>query len=67
MVIADKVSRKKVDTLHKEYALKFQEISEQHESLMVETSKQSQLAMIKGMVGGTLLGSAIAIAASFII
>lgn len=67
MVIADKVSRKKIDTLNKEYSHKLQKLSEQQKSLITEITKTSQLAMIKGMVGGAFLGSAIAIAASFIL
>jgi len=67
MVIADKVSRNKVETLNKEFTLKIQQLDEQQKALLTEISKESQLAMIKGMVGGALLGSTIAIAASFIL
>lgn len=67
MVIADKVSRKKIDTLNKEYSHKLQTLGEQQKSLITEITKASQLAMIKGMIGGAFLGSTIAIAASFIL
>lgn len=67
MVIADKVSRKKIDTLNKEFTLKLKQLDDQQKALVTEISKESQFAMIKSMVGGALLGSAIAIGASFIL
>jgi CheY-like chemotaxis protein len=67
MVIADKVSRKKVDILAKENARKIQELEEQQNNLVAEIANQSQMAMLKGMIGGAFLGAAIAIAAGFII
>jgi CheY-like chemotaxis protein len=67
MVIADKVSRKKVDILAKENARKIQELEEQQNNLVAEIANQSQMAMFKGMIGGAFLGATIAIAAGFII
>lgn len=67
MVIADKVSRKKVDILAKENASKIQQLEEQQNNLLVEIANQSQTAMLKGLIGGAVLGAAIAIAAGFII
>jgi CheY-like chemotaxis protein len=67
MLIADKVSRKKVDILAKENARKIQELEEQQNNLVAEIANQSQMAMLKGMIGGAFLGAAIAIAAGFII
>jgi CheY-like chemotaxis protein len=67
MVIADKVSRKKIDALNKEYLLKIENIEEQQGRLIAEIANKSQLAMFKGIIGGALLGAIIAIAASFII
>jgi len=67
MVIADKVSRKKVDILAKENASKIQQLEEQQNNLLVEIANQSQTAMLKGLIGGALLGAAIAIATGFII
>ena len=65
MVIADKISRKKVESLNKEFTLKIQKLDEQQAALLATISKESQLAMMKGIVGGALLGSATAIVASF--
>lgn len=67
MVIADKVSRKKVDILAKENASKIQQLEEQQNNLLVEIANQSQTAMLKGLIGGALLGAVIAITAGFII
>jgi hypothetical protein len=67
MVIADKVSRKKVDILAKENASKIQQLEEQQNNLLVEIANQSQIAMLRGLIGGALLGAAMAIAAGFII
>jgi CheY-like chemotaxis protein len=67
MVIADKISRNKLEILNKEHLLKFQAIEEQQNKLMIEMSNKSQTAMFKGIFGGAILGAAIAIAASFII
>ena len=66
MVIADKVSRNKVDALDKDYLLKIQKLEEQQNKLMIEISNKSHSAMVKGMIGGAFIGSAIAIAAGFI-
>jgi CheY-like chemotaxis protein len=67
MVIADKISRNKLEILNKEHLLKFQAIEEQQNKLIIEMSNKSQTAMLKGIFGGAILGAAIAIAASFII
>ena len=67
MVIADKVSRKKVDTLYKEQLVKLQAIEEQQNKLMIEVTNKSQAAMFKGIIFGALLGASVAITASFII
>jgi len=64
MVIADKISRKKVESLNKEFTLKIQKLDDQQAALLATISKESQLAMMKGMVGGALLGSVTAIVAS---
>lgn len=67
MVIADKISRKKVESLNKEFTLKIQKLDDQQAALLAKISKESQLAMMKGMVGGALLGSVTAIVASFLL
>jgi CheY-like chemotaxis protein len=67
MVIADKISRQKVESLNKEFTLKIQKLDDQQAALLAKISKESQLAMLKGMVGGALLGSVTAIVASFIL
>lgn len=67
MVIADKVSRKKIETLNKEYSLKIQQLGEQQKELLADISRKSQSSLIRGITGGVLLGSSIAIAARFIL
>lgn len=67
MVIADKVSRKKIESLTKEHNFKLQKLSDQQTFIMKEVRKQSQLAMIKGLIGGAVIGSIIAISTNFII
>jgi CheY-like chemotaxis protein len=66
IVIADKVSCQKIDALDKEYRLKVQKFEDRQDNLMIEMSNNSQAAMLKGILGGALLGSAIAITVSFI-
>jgi CheY-like chemotaxis protein len=67
IIIADKVSCKKIDALDKEYQLKIKKNEERQNNVLIEMSHKSQAAMIKGMLGGALLGSAIAISVRFII
>jgi CheY-like chemotaxis protein len=67
IVIADKVSCKKIDAINKEYRLKIKKIEERQDKLLIEMAHKSQAAMLKGILGGALLGSAIAITVSFII
>jgi CheY-like chemotaxis protein len=67
IVIADKVSCKKIDVLNKEHQLKIKKIEEQQENVLIEISNKSQSTMLKGIFGGALLGSVIAITVSFII
>jgi CheY-like chemotaxis protein len=67
VVIADKVSRKKIDALDKEHLLIIQKIEERQDNLIIEMSNKSQAATLKGIFGGALLGSAIAIIVSFVI
>ncbi len=67
MVIADKISRKKVETLSKEHTLKIQQLEVQQSKIIAEISSKANQAMFKGMIGGALIGSMIAIGASFII
>lgn len=67
MVIADKISRKKIDALNKEQTAKLNAIKDQQNTLIAEIASKSQAAMYKGMIGGSILGAGIAIAASFII
>jgi CheY-like chemotaxis protein len=67
MVIADKISRQRVDALNKEHLSKIKEITTLQNHLFIEISHKSRLAMIKGMIGGALLGATIAIVAQFII
>jgi len=64
MVIADKISRKKIESLAKESNSKIKQLEEQQKLLITEIAAQSKQAMIKGIIGGTLLGSAIAIVTS---
>ena len=67
MVIADKVSRKNVETLNKEQQLRMTAFEEQQQKLMIEMSQKSQAAMFKGIIFGALIGAGIAIAVSFVI
>jgi CheY-like chemotaxis protein len=61
MVIADKISRQKVDALNKQQQAKIQAIEEQQNNLLLEITKQSNSAMLKGMIGGAILGAAIGV------
>ena len=63
MVIADKISRQKVDALNKQQQAKIQAIEEQQNNLLLEIKKQSNSAMFKGMMGGAILGAAIGVGA----
>jgi CheY-like chemotaxis protein len=67
MVIADKISRKKVESLAKDNQAKIKALDDKQQELLAEIAKQSQLAMMKGMIGGALLGSMVAIGASFLL
>jgi hypothetical protein len=71
MVIADRISRQKVDALNKEHLLKTKEITTLQNNFFIEISNKSRSAvikvMIKGMIGGALLGATIAIVTRFII
>jgi len=62
MVIADKISRKKTESLAKENNSKIKQLEDKHQLLLTEIAAQSKQAMIKGVIGGTILGSVIAIA-----
>jgi CheY-like chemotaxis protein len=62
MVIADKISRKKTEALAKENNSKIKQLEDKHQLLLTEIAAQSKQAMIKGVIGGTILGSVIAIA-----
>ena len=66
MVIADKISRKKVDELAHDNAEKLKHLKELQDQLLFSTTQQTKQAMIMGIIGGALLGSTIAIGASFI-
>jgi CheY-like chemotaxis protein len=66
MVIADKISRKKVDDLAKANESKLKQLEELQTQLLISTAQQTKQATIIGIIGGALLGSAIAIGASFI-
>lgn len=63
MVIADKISRQKVDALNKQQQAKIQAIEEQQNNLLLQIKKQSNSAMFKGMMGGAILGAAIGVGA----
>jgi CheY-like chemotaxis protein len=67
IVIADKVSCKKIDMLENQFRLKIQKIEERQDNILIEISNKSQTSMLQGLFGGALLGSVIAIAVSFII
>ncbi len=67
MLIAEKISRKKIEVLARENQSKLNAIEEQQQLLIKELASKSQQAMLKGMLGGAALGSIIAIAASFIL
>jgi hypothetical protein len=67
IVIADKVSCKKIDMLENQLRLKIQKIEERQDNILIEISNKSQTSMLQGLFGGALLGSVIAIAVSFII
>jgi DNA repair exonuclease SbcCD ATPase subunit len=66
MVIADKISRKKVDNLAQDNAKKLKHLEELQAQQLILTTQQTKQAMTMGIIGGALLGSAIAIGASFI-
>lgn len=63
MIIADKMSRQKVDALDKQQQSKIQAIEDKQNNLLLEIAKQSKSAMLKGMIGGAILGSAIGVGA----
>ena len=63
MVIADRISRQKVDALNKQQQAKIQAIEERQNNLLLEIAKQSNSAMFKGMMGGAILGAAIGVGA----
>ncbi len=63
MVIADRISRQKVDALNKQQQAKIQAIEERQNNLLLEIAKQSNSAMFKGMIGGAILGAAIGVSA----
>jgi hypothetical protein len=67
MVIADRISRQKVDALNKEHLLKTKEITTLQNNFFIEISNKSRSAVIKGMIGGALLSATIAIVTRFII
>jgi CheY-like chemotaxis protein len=67
MVIADKVSRKNIDSLIKDHQTKIQHLDEKQQKLLAEITKQSQRTMIKGVIGGALLGSSVAIVANLLL
>ncbi len=66
MLIAEKISRKKVESLAKEHLAKLKLLEQQQQQLMVAISNKSQQAMIKAILGGAVLGAIIAVATSFI-
>ena len=63
MIIADKMSRQKVDALDKQQQSKIQAIEDKQNNLLLEIAKQSKSAILKGMIGGAILGSAIGVGA----
>ena len=63
MIIADKMSRQKVDALDKQQQSKIQAIEDKQNNLLLEIAKQSKSAMLKGMIGGAILGAAIGVSA----
>ncbi|MGK0249373.1 MAG: CheY-like chemotaxis protein [Oleispira sp.] len=67
IVIADKVSGKKIDVLEKEHRLKIKKIEERQDDLMLKMTNKSQAAILISILGGALIGSAIAITVSFVI
>lgn len=67
ILIARKVSQKKVDALSKEYTMKLSALEQQQLKLTQEISIKSQQAAVKATIGGAILGALIAIAASYIL
>lgn len=67
MVIADKISRKKVESLIKDQQLQSKKAEEQFQQVLKSVATQSQQAMIKGVLGGAFLGAVIAISVSFLL
>ena len=65
LLIAEKISRNKVDTLAKEHSQKIQNLNNQQQELIALINRKSQQAMAKGIIGGALLGAAIALISLF--
>lgn len=67
ILIARRVSQKKVESLTKEYNSKFSKLEEQQQKLMQELTIKSQQVTTKATIGGAILGALIAITASYIL
>lgn len=67
ILVARKVSQKKVESLTKEYNAKFSALEEQQRKLMQEITIKSQRASTKATISGAILGAVMAIAASYIL
>lgn len=63
ILVARKVSQKKVDSVVKDYQSKFNTFEEKQRELITDISRKSQMATIKGAFSGAILGALIAIAA----
>lgn len=67
ILVARKVSQKKIDSLEKEQNSKLAALEEQQHNLMLEITNKSQQATTKATITGAILGAAIAIAVSYIL
>lgn len=65
LLIAEKISRNKVDALSKEHLLKIQALENQQQQLTALINSKSQQAMTKGIIGGAILGASIALITLF--
>lgn len=67
ILVARKVSQKKIDNLEKEQNTQLAVLEEQQRKLMLEITNKTQQATTKATITGAILGAAIAIAVGYIL
>lgn len=65
ILVARKISQKKIESLTKEYTTKFANLAEQQSKLSQKINSKSQQAATKATINGALLGAMIAIAVGY--